>query len=402
MRILFVADGRSPIALNWIAYLIRAGHEVHLASTFSCELHPGLVSQQVIPVAFSAIKAFQSGRSAQSFGRHGLWSAAMLPLRTKLRQALAPLTLPGAARRLAAYIQQARPDLVHAMRIPYEGMLASLALEQMTSPPPLVISVWGNDFTLHARSTPWMAALTRRALRSAQALHTDCARDQRLAVRWGFDPTAPSIVLPSGGGIQMDIFYPPSDPRPKDPSLVVNPRGFRAYVRNDTFFKAVALVLEQNSQIHFLCPAMAGEAQAERWLKRIGGQSVVQLLPPLPRPAMADLFRRARIAVSPTTHDGTPNTLLEAMACGCFPIASDLESVREWITPGENGILFNPGDPQALAEAILDALADEPLLQQAQQRNVELILQRAEHGSVMRAAEDFYLRQVLSLSSARR
>ncbi len=48
-------------------------------------------------------------------------------LRTALRQWLGPLTLPGAARQLRLLIDQVQPDLVHAMRIPYEGMLAALA-----------------------------------------------------------------------------------------------------------------------------------------------------------------------------------------------------------------------------------------------------------------------------------
>ncbi len=34
MRLIFVADGRSPIAINWISGFAAAGHEVHLVSTF--------------------------------------------------------------------------------------------------------------------------------------------------------------------------------------------------------------------------------------------------------------------------------------------------------------------------------------------------------------------------------
>jgi glycosyltransferase involved in cell wall biosynthesis len=58
----------------------------------------------------------------------------------------------------------------------------------------------------------------------------------------------------------------------------------------------------------------------------------------------ADVFRGAQIVVSPSIHDGTPNSLLEAMACGCFPVAGDLESIREWITHGQNGLLFDAND----------------------------------------------------------
>lgn len=54
---------------------------------------------------------------------------------------------------------------------------------------------------------------------------------------------------------------------------------------------------------------------------------------------MAELFRLSSVAVSPSLHDGTPNTLLEAMDCGCIIVTGDIESVREWINDGENGSL---------------------------------------------------------------
>jgi glycosyltransferase involved in cell wall biosynthesis len=106
------------------------------------------------------------------------------------------------------------------------------------------------------------------------------------------------------------------------------------------------------------------------------------------------LFRESHISLSITTHDGTPNTLLEAMACGCFPIAGDIESLREWITPGVNGFLVDPLNPQALATAILEIIAQPDLQSQARERNLHLVKERAEYGASMRAAEDFY-RQLL-------
>jgi len=38
MRLLFVADGRSPIALNWAAHFVQARHEVHWVSTYPCHI----------------------------------------------------------------------------------------------------------------------------------------------------------------------------------------------------------------------------------------------------------------------------------------------------------------------------------------------------------------------------
>ncbi len=64
MKLLFVADGRSPIALNWIAYFVDQGHEVHLVSTFPCEPALQFASLNHVPVAFSQVK----GRSDKGKG----------------------------------------------------------------------------------------------------------------------------------------------------------------------------------------------------------------------------------------------------------------------------------------------------------------------------------------------
>lgn len=393
MRLLFVADGRSPIALNWVAHFVQAGHEVHWASTYPCRIDLDLASLTIVPTAFGAI-AGDLGESRQAGKGRLLRRILPVQLRTGLRQWLGPLTLPRAARRLSEMIGRLRPDLIHAMRIPYEGMLAAQARSARrdgASRPPVLISVWGNDFTLHARANPWMRRLTRQAVRRADALHTDCQRDQRLAEAWGFARGKPALVLPGNGGIHLGLFYPAGHPVGGSQDInVINPRGFRSYVCNEAFFRAIPAVLARFPQARFICPAMAGEAQAERWVAELGLTAAVSLLPRQAQPQLADLFRRAQVVVSPTTHDGTPNTLLEAMACGCFPVAGDLESLREWITPGINGLLVNPRDAQALAGAIVQALENLVLRASAAVYNQRLVAERAEYEQGMKRAEKFY------------
>lgn len=386
MRILFIADGRSPIALNWIRYIAGQEHQVHLVSTFPCNPDLPLASLDIIPVALSQATAWEQ-QTGSSTHANTLRRLIPVRLRTAIRQRIAPLTFKSAEQKLRAIIAGVEPDLVHAMRIPYEGMLATLAEPRS----PLLVSIWGNDFTLHASANRQMENLTRQVMARADALHADCRRDIRLAKVWGFSPHAPSIVLPGGGGVQADLFYLAEE---KDINLVINPRGMRAYVRNDAFFKAIPRVLARRPNTRFICPTMAGEKQAETWVDRLGIGDAVTLLPRQSREEMAAHFRRAQVAVSPSTHDGTPNTLLEAMACGCLPVAGDLESLREWITPGENGLLIDPGDPQSLATAILAALDDHALQARARTINQELIRERAEYRQVMRSAERFYQRLV--------
>ena len=378
MKILYVADGRSPIAQNWIRYFAQRGDDVYLASTFACSLDFPVKGLEIIPVAFSGVKKVTQ--------RPGTASARTVGLRTAIRQWFGPLTIRRASQKLREHIQRLQPDLVHAMRIPYEGMLAADAYNGT----PLIVSIWGNDFTLHAPSTRLMGHYTEWTMKVADALHADCRRDVHLARQWGLGNDRPTLVAPGNGGIRTEVFYPPV--KPVAEPVIFNPRGFRPSVRNDMFFKAIPLVLAKYPKAKFIFALMGGEPQAETWIEELGVRDSVELLPPLSHEEMANMFRRAQIVASPSIHDGTPNSLLEGIACGCFPVAGDLESIREWITPHENGLLFDPNDPASIADAICNALENKTLQEKAAKLNREIILSRAEYRSNMKRAEDFYAR----------
>ena len=376
MKILYVADGRSPIAQNWIRYFVERGDEVYLASTFACSLDFPVKGLEITPVAFSSIR-----KETQA---PGTASARTVGLRTAIRQWFGPLTLRSASARLREFIERVKPDIVHAMRIPYEGMMAADAYTGA----PLVVSTWGNDFTLHASSTWLMKHYTEWTVQVADALHTDCRRDLRLANKWGFAVKKPSLIAPGNGGVRSDIFYPPE--KPVQEPIVINPRGFRPYVRNDVFFKAIPLVLTNHPQTKFIFALMAGEPQAEKWIRDLNIGQSVELLPSISHDQMANIFRRAQIVASPSLHDGTPNSLLEGMACGCLPLAGDLESIREWITPDQNGLLFDANDEQSIANAICLALESKNLRETATSLNREIISSRAEYRMNMQRAVEFY------------
>ena len=380
MKILYVADGRSPIAQNWIRYFVAGGDEVYLASTFACSVDFPLHGLEIIPVAFSAFK--------KATQQPGTASARTVGLRTAIRQWFGPLTIRRAAQRLRGLIEMVKPDLVHAMRIPYEGMLAADAYTGV----PLVVSIWGNDFTLHAPSTPLMSHYTHWTMQVADALHADCQRDVRLAREWGFSVEKPNLVAPGNGGVRNDVFYPPA--KPVEEPIIINPRGFRPYVCNEAFFKAIPAVLQKQPNAKFIFALMAGESRAIQWVQELNIGHAVELLSSLSHSQMAEVFPRAQIVASPSVHDGTPNSLLEGIACGCFPIAGDLESIREWIKPNENGLLFDATSPQSIANAILTAIENKSLRRKAADLNQKIISARAEYKNNMLKAEEFYEKAV--------
>ena len=391
MRLLFVADGRSPTAFSWIQHWLETGHETHLVSTFPCDPPPGLASFHILPVAFGGMAGVKGNRGSGLSHANGIIERFRGSLRL-VRYLLGPLSMPFHQKRFRNLVEDIHPDIVHALRIPFEGMLAS-ATSELT---PLVISVWGNDLTLHAHGSPFMAGLTRRTLQRANGLIADAARDIRLGHQWGFSGDRPTLVIPGGGGIQLEKIDAPYKLKTLPEELpenliVVNPRGQRpGSLRQDIFFQSIPLVLEKFPQAFFICPQLAGDIESENWVKRLRIGSNTKLWPHLEQEQLWSLYKKAQVFVSPSIHDGTPNSLLEAMAIGCFPVVGDIESMGEWVTTGVNGLLVDATSPRALSEGIIAALENPFLCETAKKVNARIITERAEYRRCMAMAEAFY------------
>ena len=75
------------------------------------------------------------------------------------------------------------------------------------------------------------------------------------------------------------------------------------------------------------------------------------------------LLAESDILVQASYREGRPNAVMEAMAAGLAVIGSDIDGIHELIEPGENGLLFAPGDIQSLTFC-LDRLLAEPELRE--------------------------------------
>ncbi len=76
-------------------------------------------------------------------------------------------------------------------------------------------------------------------------------------------------------------------------------------------------------------------------------------------PRIPQLLSQHQIFVLSTHYEGMPLALIEAMACGCACIGSDVVGVREVIEHGRTGLLVPEGNAQALADAIM-LLLEQP------------------------------------------
>jgi len=72
-------------------------------------------------------------------------------------------------------------------------------------------------------------------------------------------------------------------------------------------------------------------------------------------------YRRAAAFALSSVHEGLPTALLEALALGVPIVSTDCQSgPREILDGGRHGLLVEPGNVAALAEALRSALVDPP------------------------------------------
>jgi glycosyltransferase involved in cell wall biosynthesis len=83
----------------------------------------------------------------------------------------------------------------------------------------------------------------------------------------------------------------------------------------------------------------------------------IRLVGRLPHEGLPAWYSAADLFLTSSPDEGSNYALIEAMACGAFPVASDIPPHRLLTADGAAGELFPPGDVEACAEAIVRASA---------------------------------------------
>lgn len=92
----------------------------------------------------------------------------------------------------------------------------------------------------------------------------------------------------------------------------------------------------------------------------------------------------------PSYREGFPNTVLEAGAMGLPSIVTDINGSREIIENGKNGIIIQPKDSRALANAMEIMISDTAMCQQMANNARPMIASRFEQNFVRKCQMDFY------------
>ena len=87
---------------------------------------------------------------------------------------------------------------------------------------------------------------------------------------------------------------------------------------------------------------------------------------------LANIYNKYNYYILPSFFEGMPKTLLEAMACGCVCIGTNVNGINEVISHNQNGILINGVDANALFKTLKDLdNYDRDLLSQSGMENIQ-------------------------------
>ena len=239
-------------------------------------------------------------------------------------------------------ISKEKPDVIHGNWIVPTGLIAALA-----------------GFLMHVPVINTARGMDMRISERGPVRHLF-----DLAVRLSNKVTVVSEAMKTRASLKdAEVFSSGVDERFFELSpdytskTVLYTRSLELVYDAQTLIKCIPLVVEKVPGTRFI---IAGTGSQESQLRELA-QSLdisrhVEFLGLVPSKDVVSLMEKASVYVSTATADGTSIALLEAMAAGLIPVATDIETNRKLIRHEKDGFLFQPKDEKDLADKLFNAL----------------------------------------------
>lgn len=217
------------------------------------------------------------------------------------------------------------------------------------------------DFHFEPRPSSWLGRLAA-ALYRGLATHSYARAEAVLVNSIDYARSAPSLShVPEHRWRELPNGIDPDRFTPEGPTLG---EGYVLFVGRLVPYKGVDVLLEALDRAELDVPVRIAGDGPEREALEARAREIdadVTFLGFVPGEDLPGLYRGARLTVLPSINqqEAFGLTLLESMACGTPVLASTLPGVRQ--VAREGGLVAEPGDAQALADRLAEALTYETL-----------------------------------------
>lgn len=205
-------------------------------------------------------------------------------------------------------------------------------------------------------------------------------------------------VLPNG--IPDDFFdraFRAAPPNPGEPAGMVQIGAWRELKGTEESVAAMTEVLARHPDetVSYLGTGVPAETVRELFPPAL--RERVEVVPAYHRDQLPTLLDGKSVQIFPTFSEGFGLGLLEGMACGLAPVASDVAGPSSLVADGSDGLLVPPGDPAAIVAAVERLLADRALLARLQAAARERAVEHTQ-SRVAEATEAMYREALLARS----
>jgi glycosyltransferase involved in cell wall biosynthesis len=168
-------------------------------------------------------------------------------------------------------------------------------------------------------------------------------------------PERKIVVTPLG----VDPTFRPNGTTPDGPPYALFVGGIQPRKDPLTAIEALALA-DGDLRLVLVGDEKRGGDEVRTAIERLGLERRVELAGYVEHEGLASLYRGAACLVFPSRYEGFGLPVLESMASGTPVVASRAGALPE--VAGDAAVLVEPGDPEALAEGIRQALGDRERL----------------------------------------
>ena len=364
----FTTMGNSLQQRRWIAYFHGLGWTQAIAARHvkGVELSPG-------------VELFGYGSRLADLAGKVSWRARLRVLDVAVRDIL----------------RRFRPDLIHAHWI--NGIAHDAA---RTGFHPLVVTPWGSDILILSRRSAYVERRTRETLRCADIVTCWSELMAERCQQLGANPDHCVRML---RGVDVERFRPGLDTTElrrrlgiEQQRVIFSNRRSREIYNLPTIMRAFGLLARTCERVVLLMLVDSQQAASDLQdlARSLGVEHRVRIQEWVSHEDLPQFYCVADVYVSTASSDNLGYSTLEAMACGTFPVVSDVGGILEWVTDGKNGFVVPPGNAGALAEAFKMALTSRDLLDRAIRQNRAMVVNGADYRTEMARMADRYVKLV--------
>ena len=268
------------------------------------------------------------------------------------------------------YLNQVKPDVVHSFVL-YQSCVPILEVMKKYSHVSWIYSAWGNDLYYYQNFPNFKNDIVN-TLPHLDFMFADCQRDIDLAYKLGFKGETLG-VFPGGGGYDLTMIKEDlKQPKQRSGIIIKGYQGDKHRALN------ILKALERFNEIPKITIFSANEIlidYIERSDKLVSEKfKIYSQKESIIHDELCRMMNKHLIYIGNNLSDGMPNTLLEAICFGAFPIQSNPgDATAEIIENGVNGLLINDcEDVEHIKSLIEHALTDKILIGKAFEINKKI------------------------------